>query len=128
MLGHFLKDRNGAASAEYVLLLAILGAGIAGGAYYLGNREAAAMRKVGDDLLAEAGGTGSGTGTSTGGASTGGASSGGATSGGASSGGASSGGNGLGNAPGQNPGPGNGNSNGNQNPGSPPVTPPGKSR
>jgi len=33
----FLGDESGAAAAEYVLILAIVGAGVAGGAYILGT-------------------------------------------------------------------------------------------
>jgi len=133
-LVRFCRDSGGAASAEYVLLFAILGGGLAVGAFYLGGKQSEALTQAGNNLLSEAsaptgtsssGGTSTG-GASSGGASSGGASSGGASSGGASSGGASSGGAGLGGAPGQTPGPGNGNSNGNQTPGSPPATPPGK--
>ncbi|MDE2412654.1 MAG: Flp family type IVb pilin [Sphingomonadales bacterium] len=33
----FVRDDSGAAAAEYALILAIVGAGIAGAAYYLGG-------------------------------------------------------------------------------------------
>ncbi|MBS0474938.1 MAG: Flp family type IVb pilin [Proteobacteria bacterium] len=34
----FVGDESGAAAAEYALILAIVGAGIAGAAYYLGGQ------------------------------------------------------------------------------------------
>ena len=34
----FVRDESGAAAAEYALILAIVGAGIAGAAYYLGQQ------------------------------------------------------------------------------------------
>lgn len=115
MLKLFLEDRAGAAAAEYILLLAIFGAGIGAGAYYLGSKEAAALVRAGDNLLAQATDTSPSAGAGTGSAGSGSA-------------GAPAGGKGLGGAPGQNPSSGNGNSNGNQTPGAPPATPPGKSR
>lgn len=36
-LNNFLRDESGAAAAEYALILAIVGAGIAGAAYALGT-------------------------------------------------------------------------------------------
>jgi len=36
-LANFVRDESGAAAAEYVLILAIVGAGVAGGAYILGT-------------------------------------------------------------------------------------------
>lgn len=36
-LGDFIRNESGAAAAEYALILAIVGAGIAGAAYYLGG-------------------------------------------------------------------------------------------
>jgi len=43
----FLKDESGAAAAEYALILAIVGAGIAGAALYLGGQIADAMSEAG---------------------------------------------------------------------------------
>lgn len=34
----FVRDESGAAAAEYALILAIVGAGIAGAAFYLGQQ------------------------------------------------------------------------------------------
>jgi len=44
----FLRDDSGAAAAEYVLILAIVGAGVAGGAWYLGNKITLALTSTGD--------------------------------------------------------------------------------
>jgi pilus assembly protein Flp/PilA len=43
-----LKDNSGAAAAEYALILAIVGAGIAAAAYALGTDIANAMNSAGD--------------------------------------------------------------------------------
>jgi len=47
-LANFVRDDSGAAAAEYVLILAIVGAGVAGGAWYLGNKITVALTKTGD--------------------------------------------------------------------------------
>lgn len=47
---NFFRDEAGAAAAEYALILAIVGAGIAGGAYYLGDKINDAMRATGDKV------------------------------------------------------------------------------
>lgn len=39
----FAKDESGAAAAEYALILAIVGAGIAGAAFYLGKAISGSM-------------------------------------------------------------------------------------
>ena len=48
----FLRDETGAAAAEYALILAIVGAGIAGAAFALGGAISGAMNdattKIGD--------------------------------------------------------------------------------
>jgi pilus assembly protein Flp/PilA len=49
-LRNFAADENGAAAAEYVLILAIVGAGVAGGAWYLGNKISLALTSVGDKV------------------------------------------------------------------------------
>ena len=43
-----LKDESGASAAEYALILAIVGAGIAVAAYNLGTSISTAMSKTGD--------------------------------------------------------------------------------
>jgi pilus assembly protein Flp/PilA len=42
----FLRDEVGAAAAEYALILAIVGAGIAGAAYALGGAVSGSMSKA----------------------------------------------------------------------------------
>jgi pilus assembly protein Flp/PilA len=44
----FVRDESGAAAAEYALILAIVGAGIAAGAFYLGDKITDAMVEAGD--------------------------------------------------------------------------------
>lgn len=44
----FVRDESGAAAAEYALILAIVGAGIAGAAVYLGEKITTAMEDAGD--------------------------------------------------------------------------------
>jgi pilus assembly protein Flp/PilA len=44
----FVRDESGAAAAEYALILAIVGAGIAGAAIYLGGKISGAMSNAGD--------------------------------------------------------------------------------
>ena len=48
----FVRDDSGAAASEYILLLALLGAGVAAGALYFGGKVSAAMTKKGDYLSA----------------------------------------------------------------------------
>lgn len=43
----FAKDESGAAAAEYALILAIVGAGIAGAAFYLGKAISGSMVTTG---------------------------------------------------------------------------------
>ena len=45
-----LKDRSGASAAEYALILAIVGAGIAGAAFYLGGKISASLKATGDKV------------------------------------------------------------------------------
>ena len=47
-LSTFLNDESGAAAAEYALILAIVGAGIAGAAYYLGQQVSSGITGAGD--------------------------------------------------------------------------------
>ena len=47
-LRNFVRDDSGAAAAEYVLILAIVGAGVAGGAYYLGTKISTALTNTGN--------------------------------------------------------------------------------
>jgi pilus assembly protein Flp/PilA len=42
----FMRDETGAAAAEYALILAIVGAGIAGAAYALGGAVSGSMSKA----------------------------------------------------------------------------------
>ena len=46
----FIRDDSGAAASEYILLLALLGAGVAAGALYFGGQVKAALTKKGDYL------------------------------------------------------------------------------
>ena len=61
-LRNFIGDEAGAAAAEYVLILAIVGAGVAGGAYYLGTKISAALTATGDKVSTCAASTGAPTG------------------------------------------------------------------
>ena len=46
----FVRDETGAAAAEYALILAIVGAGIAGAAFYLGGKISTALHDTGDKV------------------------------------------------------------------------------
>lgn len=46
----FVRDDSGAAASEYILLLALLGAGVAAGAYYFGSQVNGALTARGDYL------------------------------------------------------------------------------
>lgn len=46
----FLQDESGASAAEYALILAIVGAGIAGAALFLGNTISNAMNSAGTTI------------------------------------------------------------------------------
>jgi pilus assembly protein Flp/PilA len=46
----FVRDETGAAAAEYVLILAIVGAGVAGGAFYLGDKIKSGLKAKGDQI------------------------------------------------------------------------------
>ena len=61
-LTNFVRDESGAAAAEYVLILAIVGAGVAGGAYYLGTKISAALTATGNKVSTCAASTGAPTG------------------------------------------------------------------
>lgn len=47
-----LKDDAGASAAEYALILAIVGSGIAAGAIYLGDQIAASLKSTGNEITA----------------------------------------------------------------------------
>jgi pilus assembly protein Flp/PilA len=49
-LANFVRDESGAAAAEYVLILAIVGAGVAGGAFYLGDKIKSGLKAKGDQI------------------------------------------------------------------------------
>ena len=55
-INDFIRDESGAAAAEYALILAIVGAGIAGAAYYLGGQVSKAMVGAGDEVCADSSG------------------------------------------------------------------------
>jgi pilus assembly protein Flp/PilA len=46
----FVRDDSGAAAAEYALILAIVGAGIAGGAFFLGDTIEASLRATAGEI------------------------------------------------------------------------------
>lgn len=50
ILRDFLTDQTGAAAAEYALILAIVGAGIAGAAFFLGSSISNAITGVGNTV------------------------------------------------------------------------------
>jgi len=52
---NFVQDDSGAAASEYILLLALLGGGVALGAYYFGTKINAAFTTKGDYLVTCAG-------------------------------------------------------------------------
>ncbi|MGX7895458.1 Flp family type IVb pilin [Tsuneonella sp. HG222] len=49
-LRSFVRDESGAAAAEYALILAIVGAGIAGGALFLGEKIDASLRATAGEI------------------------------------------------------------------------------
>jgi len=51
----FVRNESGAAAAEYALILAIVGAGIAGAAYYLGSQVSSAMYGAGSLICSGSG-------------------------------------------------------------------------
>jgi len=53
----FLRDESGAAAAEYALILAIVGAGIAGAAYYLGQQVSSGITGAGNKICGGSGST-----------------------------------------------------------------------
>lgn len=53
-LKDFVRDESGASAAEYALILAIVGVGIAGAAVYLRNEIQAAIETAGDQVSAAA--------------------------------------------------------------------------
>jgi len=46
----FIRDESGAAAAEYALILAIVGAGIAGAAFFLGGQVSKAIGGAGKTI------------------------------------------------------------------------------
>ena len=56
-LRDFFRDDSGAAAAEYALILAIVGAGIAGAAYYLGQQVSTAINGAGELICNNSGNT-----------------------------------------------------------------------
>jgi len=52
---NFVQDDSGAAASEYILLLALLGGGVALGAYYFGTKVNSAFTTKGDYLVKCAG-------------------------------------------------------------------------
>lgn len=59
MLASFFEDESGAAAAEYALILAIVGAGIASAAFYLGGKISTALHDTGDKVATCSSGQGS---------------------------------------------------------------------
>jgi len=53
----FIRDESGAAAAEYALILAIVGAGIAGAAYYLGQQVSSGITGAGNKICGGSGST-----------------------------------------------------------------------
>jgi len=53
----FVSDQSGAAAAEYALILAIVGAGIAGAAYYLGGEVSKGIVGAGSKICGQTGST-----------------------------------------------------------------------
>ncbi len=47
---NFVRDETGAAAAEYALILAIVGAGIAGAAWYLGDAISTSIKGTADEI------------------------------------------------------------------------------
>lgn len=50
LVSRFVRDESGAAAAEYVLILAIVGAGIGAGALYLGGKISGALTARGNAI------------------------------------------------------------------------------
>ena len=53
----FVRDESGAAAAEYALILAIVGAGIAGAAYYLGQQVSSGITGAANEICSGSGST-----------------------------------------------------------------------
>lgn len=54
----FIKDDSGAAAAEYVLILAVVGAGVGAGAFYLGSKISSALTSRADAVSSCSAGAG----------------------------------------------------------------------
>jgi len=52
LLKHFWEDQSGAAAAEYALILAIVGSGLAVAALFLGNSVGNALKTAGNKIAA----------------------------------------------------------------------------
>lgn len=57
LLRDFVRNESGAAAAEYALILAIVGAGIAGAAYYLGGQVSKGIVGAGNKICGQTGST-----------------------------------------------------------------------
>lgn len=51
LVRNFFADQSGAAAAEYVLILAIIGAGVGAGAIYLGGKIGTALSTRGTQIV-----------------------------------------------------------------------------
>lgn len=112
----FLRDESGTSSAEYALILGVVGVGVGAATLVLGANVGSSMNgKVGDFDVAYAGSTKGGGGSAGGGSSGGGTSGGGSSGGGSTGGGTGSGGSDAGSDTGTGNGNGNGNGNGGGN-------------
>ena len=49
---NFMRDETGAAAAEYALILSIVGAGIAGAAFFLGGAISNSLRGTANEITA----------------------------------------------------------------------------
>lgn len=56
-LNAFIRDESGAAAAEYALILSIVGAGIAGAAFFLGGQISTAINGAGEIICSTEGNT-----------------------------------------------------------------------
>ncbi len=57
LIQDFIRNESGAAAAEYALILAIVGAGIAGAAYFLGGQVSKGIVGAGSKICSGAGNT-----------------------------------------------------------------------
>ncbi len=66
MIKTFLRDESGASAAEYALILAVVGAGIAAAAYWLGQAIETSVDKAEEEVATCSAGNSSGCGTNSG--------------------------------------------------------------